>query len=59
MSIAEIYSVLYGMEQAYEQVLLTFGSVVGDVQDIRERLEALERRVDRELSDAVTGRDLW
>ena len=58
-SIAEIYSSLKQLIDAYERVMDTFGSVVEDVIRMKADIIEVEKFVNEQFVDAITGRNLW
>jgi hypothetical protein len=57
--VAEIYNSLTQLIDAYERVMDTFGSVVGDVVDMQSDIRDIEKFVNEQFVNAVTGRNLW
>ena len=58
-TVAEIYNSLKQLIDAYERVMDTFGSVVGDVVDMQADIRDIEEFVNEQFTNAVTGRNLW
>jgi hypothetical protein len=58
-TLAEIYNTLNSLVDSYTAVMDTFGSVVSDVQQLRQDVADLRSILRTELADAVTGRDVW
>lgn len=58
-TLAEIYNTLNQLVDAYSQVMATFGSVVEDVQEIRQEVGELRDMMRRETADALTAAHIW
>lgn len=58
-TIAEVYGSLKQLIDAYERVMDTFGSVVEDVIRMKADIIEVEKFVNEQFADAVTGRNLW
>lgn len=58
-TLAEIYATLNQLVDAYNAVMMTFSSVVTDVQDLRNEIADLKEFNRGLLTDAVSSREIW
>ena len=58
-TLAEIYTTLNQLVDAYSTVMMTFSSVVTDVQDLRNEIADLKEFNRGLLTDAVSSREIW
>lgn len=59
VTLAEVYGTLNQLVEAYTAVMDTFGSVVTDVQELRQEMAELRALMRTQLADAMTARDIW
>jgi len=58
-TLAEIYSTLNQLVEAYVNVIQTFSTVVTEVGEIRAEVKQLNEFISEHFADAVTGRNVW
>ena len=58
-TLAEVYGTLNQLVESYTAVMETFGSVVSDVQELRQDVAELRTLLRAELADAVTAQNVW
>lgn len=58
-TLAEIYNTLNQLVDAYGSVMMTFSSVVTDVQELRGEIADLKAFNQSLLADAVTAQRVW
>ena len=58
-TIVEVYNTLNQLVEAYSNVMMTFSSVVSDVQELRNEIADLKEFNRGLLTDAVSSSEIW